>query len=111
MFSQNQLSEFKQAFQFIDFDKDGFINKKDIAAAFDSLGAFYILNILNHISYVHFIFEKKGKRYPDADIDSMISEGGGPINYTTFIRLIGEKIYGKNVSNNQRSSLSNILVI
>lgn len=71
MFSQNQLSEFKQAFQFIDFDKDGLINKHDVAAAFDSLG----------------------KRYPDDEINSMISEAGGPVNYTTFIRLIGEKVY------------------
>ena len=71
MFSQNQLSEFKQAFQFIDFDKDGIINRNDIVAAFDSLG----------------------RRYPDDEISSMISEAGGPVNYTTFIRLIGEKIY------------------
>lgn len=71
MFSQNQLSEFKQAFQFIDFDKDGLINKHDVVAAFDSLG----------------------RRYPDDEINSMISEAGGPVNYTTFIRLIGEKVY------------------
>lgn len=71
MFSQNQLSEFKQAFQFIDFDKDGIINRNDIVAAFDSLG----------------------RRYPDDEINSMISEAGGPVNYTTFIRLIGEKVY------------------
>ena len=75
MFSQNQLQEYKQAFQFIDFDKDGLINKKDIIAVFDSLG----------------------RRYPDNEIDSMVAEGGGDvINYTTFIRLIGEKVYSGN---------------
>lgn len=47
MFSQNQLSEFKQAFQFIDSDKDGFINKNDIIATFDSLGNLKLLVLLS----------------------------------------------------------------
>lgn len=38
MFTQHQVQEFKEAFQFIDQDKDGFISKNDIRSTFDSLG-------------------------------------------------------------------------
>lgn len=38
MFTQHQVQEFKEAFQFIDQDKDGFISKNDIRASFDALG-------------------------------------------------------------------------
>lgn len=60
MFSQNQLQEFKQTFQFIDFDKDGFINKKDIVAAFDSLGKFIFIIFTNKksISLSFFLLKK-----------------------------------------------------
>jgi hypothetical protein len=72
VFSPNQLSEFKQAFQFIDFNKDGYIDKRDVVSAFDSLG----------------------RQYPDEEINEMISEGDGQINFAMFITLIGEKIMG-----------------
>lgn len=38
MFTQNQVATFKEAFQFIDSDKDGIISKNDIRATFDALG-------------------------------------------------------------------------
>lgn len=38
MFTQNQVAQFKEAFQFIDSDKDGIISKNDIRATFDALG-------------------------------------------------------------------------
>ncbi|CAG2122965.1 unnamed protein product, partial [Medioppia subpectinata] len=37
MFTPHQVQEFKEAFQMIDQDKDGFISKNDIRATFDSL--------------------------------------------------------------------------
>lgn len=38
MFTQHQVAQFKEAFQFIDSDKDGIISKSDIRATFDALG-------------------------------------------------------------------------
>lgn len=38
MFTQNQIAEFKEAFQFIDSDKDGLVSKNDLRATFDALG-------------------------------------------------------------------------
>ena len=38
MFTQSQVQTFKEAFQMIDQDKDGFISKNDIRQTFDSLG-------------------------------------------------------------------------
>lgn len=38
MFTQHQVAQFKEAFQFIDSDKDGLISKNDIRATFDALG-------------------------------------------------------------------------
>lgn len=38
MFTQNQVAQFKEAFQFIDQDKDGILSKNDIRATFDALG-------------------------------------------------------------------------
>lgn len=38
MFTQHQVAQFKEAFQFIDSDKDGIISKNDIRATFDALG-------------------------------------------------------------------------
>ena len=38
MFTQNQVATFKEAFQFIDSDKDGIVSKNDIRATFDALG-------------------------------------------------------------------------
>lgn len=40
-------------------------------------------------------FDSLGRQYPSEEIDEMISEGNGQINFATFITLIGEKIMGK----------------
>ncbi|KAH7983433.1 hypothetical protein HPB52_011964 [Rhipicephalus sanguineus] len=72
MFTQHQVQEFKEAFQFIDQDKDGFISKNDIRATFDSLG-----RLTN-----------------DTELESMISEAPGPINFTMFLTIFGDRITG-----------------
>lgn len=71
-FTQHQVQEFKEAFQFIDQDKDGFISKNDIRATFDSLG-----RLTN-----------------DTELESMISEAPGPINFTMFLTIFGDRITG-----------------
>jgi len=72
MFTQHQVQEFKEAFQFIDQDKDGFLSKGDIRATFDSLG----------------------RMTNDSELESMVSEAPGPINFTMFLTIFGDRIAG-----------------
>jgi len=72
MFTQHQVQEFKEAFQLIDQDKDGFISKNDIRATFDSLG----------------------RLCTDTELDSMMAEAPGPINFTMFLTIFGDRIAG-----------------
>ncbi|KFM63862.1 hypothetical protein C0033_26650 [Clostridium sp. chh4-2] len=72
MFTQHQVQEFKEAFQLIDQDKDGFISKGDIRATFDSLG----------------------RLCTEAELDSMVAEAPGPINFTMFLTIFGDRIAG-----------------
>jgi len=72
MFTQHQVQEFKEAFQMIDQDKDGFLSKNDIRATFDSLG----------------------RLCTDAELESMIQEAPGPINFTMFLTIFGDRTQG-----------------
>ncbi|EDO42774.1 predicted protein [Nematostella vectensis] len=72
MFEQSQIQEFKEAFNMIDQNRDGFIDKNDLKAVFDSLG----------------------KLVNDEYVEDMLNEASGPINFTMFLTLFGEKISG-----------------
>ncbi|KAI2811751.1 hypothetical protein BLOT_002929, partial [Blomia tropicalis] len=72
MFTQNQIAEFKEAFQFIDSDKDGLVSKNDLRATFDALG----------------------RIVPDDDLQGMLNEAPGPLNFTMFLSILGDRIMG-----------------
>jgi len=72
MFTQNQIQVFKEAFQFIDQDKDGFVSKNDIRQTFDSMG----------------------RMSTEDELNSMVAEAPGPINFTTFLTIFGDRIQG-----------------
>nr|AAW22542.1 myosin light chain [Gryllotalpa orientalis] len=72
MFSQKQVAEFKEAFQLMDHDKDGIINKNDLRATFDSLG----------------------RLASDKELDEMVSEAPGPINFTQLLTLFAARMSG-----------------
>ena len=72
MFTQNQIHQFKEAFSFIDQDKDGIISKADIRASFDALG----------------------RLCSDRELEEMASEAPGPINFTMFLSVFGDRIQG-----------------
>ncbi|GFR03892.1 myosin regulatory light chain 2 [Trichonephila clavata] len=71
-FTPHQVQEFKEAFNLIDQDKDGFISKNDIRATFDSLG----------------------RLTTEPELESMMSEASGPINFTMFLTIFGDRISG-----------------
>ncbi|XP_061880227.1 myosin regulatory light chain 2, atrial isoform isoform X1 [Entelurus aequoreus] len=98
MFEQSQIQEFKeawtsacgstgtlsglikvifvvflQAFGCIDQDRDGVIKKQDLKETYAQLGK---LNV------------------KEEELDEMLNEGKGPINFTVFLSLFGEKLNG-----------------
>jgi Ca2+-binding EF-hand superfamily protein len=72
MFSQRQVSEFKEAFQMMDADKDGIIGKSDLRATFDVMG-----RVAN-----------------EKELDEMLNEASGPINFTMLLTLFGNRMSG-----------------
>ena len=65
MFDQAQIQEFKEAFNMIDQDRDGFISKEDLHDTLASLG----------------------KNPTDSYLDEMINQAPGPINFTMFLTM------------------------
>merc|ERR1712062_614816 len=72
LFSQTQIQEFKEAFNMIDQNRDGFITQDDLAGMFSSMG----------------------KDPPAQYLEDMIKESPGEINFTSFLTLFGEKLHG-----------------
>lgn len=72
MFDQAQIQEFKEAFNMIDQNRDGFIDQADLQEMFASLG----------------------KDVNEQFLDAMINEAPGAINFTMFLTLFGEKLTG-----------------
>uniref|UniRef100_A0A5F9CNI9 Myosin light chain 12B n=1 Tax=Oryctolagus cuniculus TaxID=9986 RepID=A0A5F9CNI9_RABIT len=72
MFDQSQIQEFKEAFNMIDQNRDGFIDKEDL----------------------HDMLASLGKNPTDAYLDAMMNEAPGPINFTMFLTMFGEKLNG-----------------
>ncbi|CAJ0929000.1 unnamed protein product, partial [Mesorhabditis belari] len=72
MFDQAQIQEFKEAFNMIDQNRDGFIDQEDLRDMLASLG----------------------KEVEDKFLDEMVTQAPGPINFTMFLTLFGEKLTG-----------------
>ncbi|XP_067268670.1 myosin regulatory light chain 2, atrial isoform isoform X1 [Pseudorasbora parva] len=104
MFEQSQIQEFKEAFGCIDQNRDGVINKSDLKETYAQLGikCFRLLRVLiqNIIKVNSFLTNIKiyvgaGKlNVNDEELESMLAEGKGPINFTVFLTLFGEKLNG-----------------
>ncbi|GFO05126.1 myosin regulatory light chain [Plakobranchus ocellatus] len=72
MFDQAQIQEFKEAFNMIDQNRDGFIDKEDL----------------------HDMLASLGKDPEDAYLDDMMGAAPGPINFTMFLTMFGDKLNG-----------------
>ena len=72
MFNQDQIQEFKEAFNMIDQNRDGFIDKEDL----------------------HDMLASLGKDPTDEYLDAMMNEAPGAINFTMFLTLFGERLQG-----------------
>merc|ERR1711953_659834 len=72
MFDQDQIQEFKEAFNMIDQNRDGFIDKEDL----------------------HDMLASLGKDPTDEYLEGMMNEAPGAINFTMFLTLFGERLQG-----------------
>jgi len=72
MFDQAQIQEFKEAFNMIDQNRDGFIDKEDL----------------------HDMLASLGKNPTDEYLEEMMSVAPGPINFTMFLTMFGDKLNG-----------------
>lgn len=72
MFDQAQIQEFKEAFNMIDQNRDGFVDKEDL----------------------HDMLASLGKNPADDYLEGMMNEAPGPINFTMFLTLFGERLQG-----------------
>jgi len=72
-FSQQQVNEFKEGFQMMDADKDGILNKSDLRSSFDIIG----------------------KIVSDKDLDEMLGDAPGPINFTMLLSMFASRQSGE----------------
>ncbi|XP_036405670.1 myosin regulatory light chain 2, skeletal muscle isoform-like [Megalops cyprinoides] len=73
IFDQSKIQELKEAFTVIDQNRDGVITKDDLMDTFAAMGC---LNV------------------PKEELDAMMKEASGPINFTTFLTMFGERLKG-----------------
>lgn len=102
---------FFQAFGCIDQNRDGVINKSDLKETYGQLGIKSICcrvsehlhhtsgHTKHHISLsfqinIEFCVCAGKVNVSDEELESMLAEGKGPINFTVFLTLFGEKLNG-----------------
>merc|ERR1712076_279762 len=73
MFEQQQIQEFKEAFQMIDADRNGIITVGDLKATYASLGV---------------------RNIDQDELEKMTAEAGAPINFTIFLSMLADKLHG-----------------
>merc|ERR1712121_122969 len=72
VFTQKQLAEFKEGFNFIDHDKDGIIGLEDLRRGFDVIG----------------------KIVSEGELNEMLAEAQGPISFTMLLTMIAARMSG-----------------
>merc|ERR1712062_201269 len=72
-FEQQQIQEFKEAFQMIAADRNGIITVGDLKATYASLGV---------------------RNIDQDELEKMTCEAGAPINFTIFLNMLADKLHG-----------------
>merc|ERR1712200_359218 len=87
MFRPAMIQEFKEAFTMIDQNRDGIIDIEDLKDMYSNLG----------------------RIPPDAELNEMLKDAPGPINFTMFLNLFGEKLSGTDPEDTIRQAFGGIL--
>merc|ERR1712147_595620 len=72
-FEQQQIQEFKEAFQMIDADRNGIITVGDLKATYASLGV---------------------RNVDQEELEKMTAEAGAPVNFTIYLNMLADKLHG-----------------
>jgi len=72
-FEQSQIQEFKEAFEMIDANRDGFIDKDDLKSTYASLGCMSV---------------------EPEKLANMMSEANGALNFTVFLQMLANRLHG-----------------
>ncbi|XP_010839680.1 PREDICTED: myosin regulatory light chain 2, ventricular/cardiac muscle isoform isoform X1 [Bison bison bison] len=107
MFEQTQIQEFKEAFTIMDQNRDGFIDKNDLRDTFAALGTSPRTTTQHQLGRSSYPTPVRGRRIAEClppalgrvnvkneEIDEMLKEAPGPINFTVFLQMFGEKLKG-----------------
>ncbi|GFS01309.1 myosin regulatory light chain [Elysia marginata] len=82
--SKKMMQEMKEAFTMIDQNRDGIIDIEDLKDIYSNLG----------------------RIPPDAELNEMLKETPGPLNFTMFLNLFGEKLSGTDPEDTIRQAFS-----
>nr|XP_061795844.1 myosin regulatory light polypeptide 9-like isoform X2 [Nerophis lumbriciformis] len=85
MFDQSQIQEFKEAFNMIDQNRDGFIDKEDLHDMLASLG-------MIQEEQLRELLTTMGDRFTEEEVDELFREAPidkkGNFNYVAFTRIL-----------------------
>nr|XP_010344277.1 myosin regulatory light polypeptide 9-like isoform X2 [Saimiri boliviensis boliviensis] len=85
MFDRSQIQELKEAFNMIDQNRDGFIDKEDLHDMLEASGFI-------HEDHLRELLTTVGDRFTDEEVDEMYREAPidkkGNFNYVEFTRIL-----------------------
>ncbi|XP_057595635.1 myosin regulatory light chain 12B-like isoform X2 [Hippopotamus amphibius kiboko] len=84
MFGQSQIQEFKEAFSMINQNQDGFMDEEGLPDMLASLG----------------------KNPTDVYLEAVMNEAPGPISFTMFLTMLGEKLNGTDLEDVIRNAFA-----
>lgn len=108
-----------QAFTIMDQNRDGFIDKNDLRDTFAALGTSltsalrylgdrHLSGLICTVCFVSCAFGATGRlNVKQEEIDEMLKEAPGPINFTVFLTMFGEKLKGKDT----KTAINNVNMI
>ncbi|PFH54858.1 hypothetical protein AMATHDRAFT_52859 [Amanita thiersii Skay4041] len=86
LFQASQIQQFKEAFQLIDHDKDGWVSETDLKEIFSSLGITPSRQTLDEL-----LSARPGTHGRSNSLEESVSDRG--INFTMFLTMMGERLF------------------
>ncbi|KAJ7596794.1 hypothetical protein C8J56DRAFT_882464 [Mycena floridula] len=86
LFQAPQIQQFKEAFQLIDHDKDGWVNESDLKEIFSSLGISPSKSMMEEL-----LSARPGTHNRTSSYDESSADRG--INFTMFLTMMSERLF------------------